>query len=345
MARYEASANEWKLRNPPTDCIQSVKFGPTDNRHLLTASWDTSVRLYDVVTNQMKLQYNHEAPVLDVAFQDSNTCWSGGADRVVKKFDFTTQEETIVGHHAGPIRCVESIPDVNLIATGSWDRYLKLWDARTADSGKMTPVLDHELPDKVYSMSVCGYKLILGTSSRRILIWDLRQMNHIQRESVLKYQIRCVKSFANQKGYVVSSIEGRVAVEYLDPAPEVQAARYAFKCHRNKDPTTGLEIIYPVNSISFHRKFNTFATGGSDGFVSIWDGENKKRLVQFHRYPTSISSLSFSPNGGTLAIASSYSHASEDVYKLRDIPPDSIFIRRVSDHEARNKKEERYPED
>lgn len=34
--------------------------------------------------------------------------------------------------------------------------------------------------------------------------------------------------------------------------------------------------IYPVNAISFHSGYNTFATGGSDGFVNIWDGFNKK---------------------------------------------------------------------
>ena len=33
---------------------------------------------------------------------------------------------------------------------------------------------------------------------------------------------------------------------------------------------------------------------------------NKKRLCQFHRYPTSIASLSFANDGSVLAIASSY---------------------------------------
>ena len=74
---------------------------------------------------------------------------------------------------------------------------------------------------------------------------------------------------------------GRVAVEYLDPKPEVQKKKYAFKCHRLKED--GIEKIYPVNAISFHVGHNTFATGGSDGFVNIWDGFNKKRLCQFHR--------------------------------------------------------------
>lgn len=74
---------------------------------------------------------------------------------------------------------------------------------------------------------------------------------------------------------------GRVAVEYLDPSPEVQKKKYAFKCHRIKE--NGVEMIYPVNAIAFHAQHNTFASGGSDGYVNIWDGFNKKRLCQFHR--------------------------------------------------------------
>lgn len=334
---HDCVTNELVLENPPNDCIQRVRFGQNDNQHLLTASWDSSVRLYDTTANQLMLQYTHDAPVFDVAFQGYNTCWSGGADNKIKKYDFQSQQEITVGQHSAPIKCVEYIPEVDLVATGGWDKNLKLWDARCADTSRSSPVASRLMPDKIYSMSVCGDKLIVGLASRKILIMDLKNMTHIQRESLLKYQLRCVEAFADKRGYVVGSIEGRVAVQYLDPSPEAQKQNYAFKCHRNKDPATGLEIIYPVNALSFHSKFNTFATGGSDGFVSIWDGRNKKRLIQFHRYPTSISSLSFSPDGSTLAIACSQVHANEETDTLLDTPQDSIHIRRVSDQEARNK--------
>lgn len=54
-------------------------------------------------------------------------------------------------------------------------------------------------------------------------------------------------SFFLFKGYVLSSIEGRVAVEYLDTDPEIQKKKYAFKCHRIKE--NGIEQIYPVNAV------------------------------------------------------------------------------------------------
>lgn len=73
--------------------------------------------------------------------------------------------------------------------------------------------------------------------------------------------------------------------------------------------------------------------GGSDGFVNIWDPFNKKRLCQFHRYPTSIASLAFSSDGTTLAIASSYMYEMDDT----EHPEDGIFIRQVTDAETKPK--------
>ena len=98
-----------------------------------------------------------------------------------------------------------------------------------------------------------------------------------------------------------------MAIEYFDMNPEFQAKKYAFKCHRKGDKA------FPVNAIAFHPAYGknsnhgtfffpslsvvliigTFATGGCDGIVNIWDAANKKRLSQLHPYPTSISSLAF----------------------------------------------------
>lgn len=63
---------EFKLAEPPSDCIQSVKFGPSNSQFLLAASWDCHVRLYDIYKNKLKTQYKHSSPVFDCAFQVSH---------------------------------------------------------------------------------------------------------------------------------------------------------------------------------------------------------------------------------------------------------------------------------
>lgn len=324
------SQAEYKLNSAPDDAISSVKFGPNTNQFLLVSSWDTSVRLYDVQANSLRHKYRHEFPVLDCCFTDAVHAYSGGLDNTLKTFDFNAAAENTVGAHSDAIRCVEYCPDVNCIVTGSWDHNLKIWDPRSHNcSGS------YNQGDKVYTMSVCGEKMVVGTSGRKILVWDLRNMAYTlqRRESNLKYQTRMIRCFPNKQGFALSSIEGRVAVEYLDASPEIQKKKYAFKCHRTK--IDGVEKIYPVNAISFHPTHHTFATGGSDGFVNVWDGFNKKRLCQFHQYDTSITSLSFSHNGSTLAIACSYFLEEDNPPELK--PEDAIYIRTVSDQETKPK--------
>lgn len=127
-------------------------------------------------------------------------------------------------------------------------------------------------------------------------------------------------------------------------AADVQSRTFAFKCHRQT--VEGVDTVYPVHALAFHPMYagvlcnvacgrdclpfpdairpclhahctpmstcthvshtSTFATGGGDGFVNTWDAQNKKRLRQMPRYPTSVSALAFSADGAYLAVASSY---------------------------------------
>eukprot|EP00300_Choanocystis_sp_HF-7_P021299 c20763_g2_i3.p1 GENE.c20763_g2_i3~~c20763_g2_i3.p1 ORF type:complete len:123 (+),score=35.02 c20763_g2_i3:652-1020(+) len=119
-------------------------------------------------------------------------------------------------------------------------------------------------------------------------------------------------------------------MEYFDPSPQMQALKYAFKCHRK--PDNGVEIVYPVNTLAFH-PYGTFASGGCDGFVNTWDGMNKKRLCQFRKFPTSISSVAFNRDGSKLAIASSYTFEEGE----KESPPDNIFIRTVMEQDVKPK--------
>jgi len=289
-----------------------------------------------VRSNASKLTYTHKAGVLDICFSDNVHIYSAGIDRCVKSFETNTNQENILGVHEKPVKCIEYSTETDTIISGSWDKTIKIWDIRTSKQCVGT----YPQPDKVYTMAVGGYRLIVGTCSRHVSIYDLRHMSELpqqRRESSLKYQTRCIRCFPDNTGYALSSIEGRVAVEYFDPAPEVQALKYAFKCHRQT--INKVDTVYPVNAIAFHPGYGTFATGGCDGYVSIWDGQNKKRLCQSHPYPTSIASLDFNCDGSLLAIASSYTFEEGE----KDTAPDQIFIRTVTDFEVKPKQRQPLP--
>ncbi|KAH3767776.1 mitotic checkpoint protein BUB3 [Pelomyxa schiedti] len=323
------SSKEYELQQPPGDGITAVNFCPGTVEFLAVSSWDSTVRIYDVLANQMKTHYSHKSGVLDCCFLDRETTVSGGLDRTLKLVNIRTGAETTIGTHDGAIRCICTVRgERDLIISGSWDSTVKFWDTR--DSNCIKTINQSQ---KVYSMSGSPNKLVVGTAGRLINIVDMRTLSEeSRRESALRYQTRCVRIYPDERGFSVSSIEGRVAMEFFDPSPEVQNSKYQFKCHRAL--INGVDTVFPVNTLAFHKGYGTFASGGCDGIVNVWDGQNKKRVTQFHPYPTSIASLAFNDAGSLLAIASSYTFEEGE----KEVPaPDQIFIRQVIDSEVRPK--------
>uniref|UniRef100_A0A1D1Z8A6 Mitotic checkpoint protein BUB3 n=1 Tax=Anthurium amnicola TaxID=1678845 RepID=A0A1D1Z8A6_9ARAE len=321
-----------ELSNPPSDGVSNLRFS-NHSDHLLVSSWDKSVRLYDASANVLKGEFMHNGPVLDCCFHDDTSGFSASADHMVRRYVFSAGKEDILGRHAAPVRCVDYSYATGQVITGSWDKTLKCWDPRGASGEDHTLVGAYPQPERVYSLSLVGHRLVVATAGRHVNVYDLRNMSQPEqrRESSLKYQTRCVRCYPNGTGFALSSVEGRVAMEFFDLSEAGQAKKYAFKCHRKSE--AGRDTVYPVNTIAFHPIYGTFATGGCDGYVNVWDGNNKKRLYQFSKYPTSIAALSFSRDGGLLAVASSYT------FEEGDIPHelDAIFVRKISESEVKPK--------
>ena len=72
----------------------------------------------------------------------------------------------------------------------------------------------------------------------------------------------------------------------------------------------------------------TFASGGSDGIVSIWDYKLKKRLRQYSKFPAAVTSVAFNNTGSKMAIGIGYLHEGGHGQKGSK---SSVVIRSVDD--------------
>jgi cell cycle arrest protein BUB3 len=207
------------------------------------------------------------------------------------------------------------------------------------------------LPAKPFSLALSSSKLVVAMAQRNVSIYELHTLAEAcknlndgsrstpevepwqRRESSLKYMTRTVDCMPNDEGYATSSIEGRVAVEWFDPSTESQNRKYAFKCHRQS--IDDVDVVYPVHAISFHPIHGTFATGGGDGVVAIWDAVAKRRIRIYPKLEASVSALSFSSNGKFLAIGIS----PELEEGMDDLPPEpvGIYIRELGENEVKRK--------
>lgn len=115
------------------------------------------------------------------------------------------------------VSCLSSMDDF-LVASAGWDSQFYLWDIRTSGTA---PISTLQLPAKAFAMDVdpTHNRLVVCTAGRRTCIIDVRGGKVelvLNRESSLKYQTRCVKFFRKGVGLALGSIEGRVAVEFLE---------------------------------------------------------------------------------------------------------------------------------
>jgi cell cycle arrest protein BUB3 len=280
------------------------------------------------------------------------------------RLDLETSEQEVLSTHEAPVKSVVyskehckslfpiKTPKLNstpaLLVSASWDSTLHFHDLSNPDHEPTTI----SLPAKPHSLSISASKLVVAMASRLLYIYDLKstlmlasQANGAatelkpwqQRESSLKFMTRAVACMPNDDGYATSSIEGRVAVEWFDPSPESQARKYAFKCHRQPAPDNdGTDIVYPVNALAFHPVHGSFASGGGDGVVALWDAVAKRRIRQYQKYNLSIAALDFSSDGKYLAVGvcPGFENGQEDYSGEGNT---KVYIRELSETETKGK--------
>ncbi len=327
------SSVEYALASPPSDGVSAVRFlAGGAKRFLIASSWDKSVRAYDCGANKLVAQLEQPAPVLDCApGPGALSCVFGGLEGAVKLVDFNSHDGgRVVGQHEAPVRCVGFSPQLNAAASASWDRTCALHDIR----GPPKSVARWALPGKAQAMCLQDWRIVVASLPRSLSVFDIRKLGgeaREQRDSPHVHQTRSLAVTPDNQAFAAGSIDGRVGVECFQ---DMAGARkdLLFKCHREVVDNT--ETVYPVNALAFHPHVGTLVTGGCDGFVVTWDVSSRKKLTQFHRYATSISSLAFSPDGNALAIAVSYTFEEGE----KEHPADAIMIRTLADVDLRASK-------
>ncbi|CAJ0968851.1 unnamed protein product [Ranitomeya imitator] len=153
---------------------------------------------------------------------------------------------------------------------------------------------------------------------------------------------RCVAIFKDKQnkptGFALGSIEGRVAIHYINP-PNPAKDNFTFKCHRSNGTNTAApQDIYAVNGIAFHPVHGTLATVGSDGRFSFWDKDARTKLKTSEQLDQPISACCFNHNGNIFAYSSSYDWSKgHEFYNPQK--KNYIFLRNAAEElKPRNKK-------
>jgi len=231
--------------------------------------------------------------------------------------------------------------------SGGYDGHLYFWDFRS-----QSPCFQLDFQKKIQTMSMTGPLLVVGFGDRMISYFNLNKLggtNFVPEatfESHLRYQTRRIATFNEADGYAIGSIEGRVAIKYIDfnKTPDINSETksmnnpndFAFRCHRSGENMTE---VYPVHDIAFNPVYGTFCTGGGDGSWIIWDKDSRSRLKQgYHTSKAPITAVDYSFNGDLLAYASGYDWGKGIAYESSYSPKLSIHYCPDSDKKKKPKK-------
>ena len=250
------------------------------------------------------------------------------------------EQNQLQGHESG-IRFVAFSPDGERIVSGSGDKTVRLWDARTGASIGQ-PFKGHEGGIRSVAFSPDGERIVSGSDDKTVRLWDAKTGAQIGQP--FKGHEEGVSSVAfSPDGERIVSGGGDNTVRLWDAKTGAQIGQ-PFKGHkivmsvafspdgqrivssgwdnmvRLWDTKTGAPIGRPfkghesenmfglgsVYSVAFSPDGERIVSGSSDKTVRLWDVKTGAQIGQpFKGHEAEVMSVAFSPDGGRIISGSS----------------------------------------
>ncbi|EUC67712.1 WD40-repeat protein (notchless protein), related protein, partial [Rhizoctonia solani AG-3 Rhs1AP] len=198
--------------------------------------------------------------------------------------------------HKLPVISVAFSPDGNSVASGSYDKTIRIWNAhRPSSIGE--PLTGHSDGVESVAYSPLGDVIASGSDDKTIRLWDV---NTRRQSGVIKANSEFIsvdfspdaKLIASGCGYS-SSPPASLSVQLWD-VQKMTAAANPFKGHN-----------FWVSSVQFSPDGSRVVSGSWDTTIRVWDVERGTTVVgPLEGHTNSVHSVAFSPDGSQIVSCS-----------------------------------------
>jgi mitogen-activated protein kinase organizer 1 len=213
---------------------------------------------------------------------DNSIFASVGGDKLVFLWDVSTAKtiRRFEGHWAR-INAVGFNSDASVIASGSYDATVRLWDVKS-QSRKPIQTLE-EAGDSVSSIDVAGHEIVVGSVDGKVRNYDIRMGRCFV--DIIGFPVTSVAQSTDGNAVLVSSLDGSIRLMDKINGQMLQS----YKGHTNKD--------FRVRSC-FGDKDKYVVSGSEDGMIWVYDllEGNVVHKMSAHGGKV-ISSVAYNPAG------------------------------------------------
>ena len=205
-------------------------------------------------------------------------------------FEISSNHITRFDGHKSAVNSVSFSPDGTMLASGSHDETIKLWDVETDEN--IATLKGHKGSVNSVSFSPDGTMLASGAWDYTIRLWDISTKENI---TILRGHKGSVSSLSfSPDGTMLASGSYDETIKLWDMKTKENIATL-------REHTTFVHTVSFINSVFFSPDGTMLASGLHDDSVKLWDVETKENIATLRGHKSSVTSVSFAPDGATLA--------------------------------------------